>query len=61
MSSSVNPGRQENPTQSLAFRAHLEKILASELFSHAESLSRLLRFVVERTLDGQSDQIKEYT
>ncbi|MFN0170341.1 MAG: hypothetical protein ACKV22_28310, partial [Bryobacteraceae bacterium] len=37
------------------------KILASELFSHAESLSRLLRFVVERTLDGQSDQIKEYT
>ncbi|MFN0170339.1 MAG: hypothetical protein ACKV22_28300, partial [Bryobacteraceae bacterium] len=61
MSSSVNKGREGNPTHSPAIRAHLEKVLASELFSHAESLSRLLRFVVERTLDGQSDQIKEYT
>ncbi len=61
MSNPAKKGPEGNPTHSLAVRAHLEKILASELFSHAESLDRLLRFVVERTLDGQSDQIKEYT
>lgn len=40
--------------------AQLEKILASEQFAHAERLSRLLRFVVEETLHGDSGGLKEY-
>jgi len=42
-----------------AIRAQLEQILASEVFSRSERLSRFLRFVVEQTLDGQSGALKE--
>ena len=35
-------------------------MLASPAFVNAGRLSRMLRFVVERTLDGQGDQLKEY-
>ena len=41
-------------------RAALEHVLASQSFVNAGRLSRMLRFVVERTLDGQGDQLKEY-
>ena len=43
-----------------AVRAQLERILASAGFANADRLSRFLRFVVERTLDGEGDQLKEY-
>jgi Tol biopolymer transport system component len=39
----------------------LERILGSEIFRRSERSSALLRFVVERTLDGGADQLKEYT
>ncbi|MGH9463453.1 MAG: TPR end-of-group domain-containing protein [Vicinamibacteria bacterium] len=41
-------------------RAQLERILASETFSQSESLRRFLKYVVERTLAGQADELKEY-
>lgn len=41
-------------------RDALEHVLASPAFVNAGRLSRLLRFVVERTLDGQGDGLKEY-
>jgi hypothetical protein len=41
-------------------RATLDHVLASQAFVNAGRLSRMLRFVVERTLDGQGDQLKEY-
>jgi TolB-like protein/Tfp pilus assembly protein PilF len=41
-------------------RAELDKILASEGFANADSLSRFLRFVVDQSLAGQGDRIKEY-
>jgi TolB-like protein len=41
-------------------RAQLERILASTGFSNSGRLSRFLRFVVERTLEGEGDQLKEY-
>jgi len=41
-------------------REHLEKVLSSRTFSNADRLRQLLRFTVERTLDGGGDQIKEY-
>jgi TolB-like protein len=41
-------------------RGQLDRILASEGFAHADRMSGFLRYVVERTLAGESDQIKEY-
>ena len=43
-----------------AVRTQLERVLASELFSSAGRHSRLLRYLVERTLAGEGDQLKEY-
>jgi TolB-like protein len=49
-----------SPPDGDAVRAQLERILASPGFANAGRLSRFLRFVVERTLDGEGDQLKEY-
>ena len=43
-----------------AVREQLERVLASELFRSAGRHSRLLRYLVERTLAGEGDQLKEY-
>jgi TolB-like protein len=43
-----------------AVLAQLDRILASPGFVNADRLSRFLRFVVERTLAGEGDQLKEY-
>jgi TolB-like protein len=43
-----------------AVSAQLQRILESELFASAGRLSRFLRFTVERTLEGEGDQLKEY-
>ncbi len=40
--------------------AQLELILASDAFANAGRVSRLLKYVVERTLAGDGDQLKEY-
>jgi Tol biopolymer transport system component len=39
----------------------LERVLSSDAFAAAERSRALLRFLVERTLDGHSDRLKEYT
>ncbi|MBI3681277.1 MAG: PD40 domain-containing protein [Acidobacteria bacterium] len=41
--------------------AALDKIRASPGFRNAQRLSRFLQFVVELTLDGKHEEIKEYT
>ena len=41
-------------------QAALDRILASVTFARTERLSRLLRFVVTRTIEGQGEQLKEY-
>jgi adenylate cyclase len=51
--------RMSSPDPS-AIRDALERVLVSPAFVNAGRLSRLLRFVVERTLDGQGDGLKEY-
>jgi TolB-like protein len=43
-----------------AVREQLERVLGAELFSGAGRHSRLLRYLVERTLAGEGDQLKEY-
>ena len=42
-------------------RAELARILDSSTFLNAPILSRLLRHIVERTLEGAADQLKEYS
>lgn len=41
-------------------RTELDRILTSEGFANTGRLARLLRYVVERTLAGEGDQLKEY-
>ena len=48
------------PIPAEAITAELERILGSKGFANAGRLSRLLRYVVERTLAGEADQLKEY-
>jgi TolB-like protein len=38
----------------------LERLLASDPFANAERVSRFLRYVVERTLAGEGDRLKEF-
>ncbi len=42
-------------------RALLEKILGSPGFRNSERMRRFLRIAVERTLDGATDQLKEFS
>ena len=41
-------------------RRQLGRLLASDGFANADRMSRFLRYVVERTLAGESDRLKEY-
>ena len=41
-------------------RLELDRVLASDTFASAARLSRFLRYVVERTLAGEGDGLKEY-
>lgn len=43
-----------------AIGGELEKILAHGLFARSERMSRFLRFAVEQTLHGKSEDLKEY-
>jgi len=52
--------RNQNSAPSDMVRSELEKILRTERFIRSENLSRLLRFIVEHALKGQSDSVKEY-
>lgn len=41
-------------------RAELDRVLSSDVLTGATRLSRLLRYIVERTIAGEGDQLKEY-
>ena len=58
-----NPTRmigRDEPLEPGAVRAQLERILGSKTFSRSPRISRFLTFVVEQTLAGQEDKLKEY-
>lgn len=57
---SADTGRMLPTPEADAVRAQLDRILASPGFANADRLRRFLRFVVERTLDGEGDTLKEY-
>lgn len=56
----ISAASQEAIRSAASARAQLEKILASTTFHDAELLSRFLRYVVEHTLAGDGNQLKEY-
>ncbi len=42
-------------------RAQVERILQSETFRSAEVLRHLLRFLADKSIEGEADQLKEYS
>ena len=50
----------ESDVPSALVRAELDRILASEVFSRSDRLSAFLHFIVEQTLAGQGDSLKEH-
>jgi hypothetical protein len=50
----------ESYDMAAAVRAQLDKILSSRSFSGADRATGFLRFVVDKTLAGEADQLKEY-
>ena len=44
-----------------AIRGHLADVVASSVFSKADRISRFLRYVVETSLEGRTNQISEYS
>src|SRR5580700_5318662 len=57
----VAAGVPETDVERVAIQAQLERILANPLFKHSKRYPALLRYVVERTLDGHPDELKERT
>ena len=49
----------QRPVPAALVRSQLENVLASELFSRSERLSAFLRFVVDETLNGRGETLKE--
>ena len=56
-----SPSASECALSPESIRAQLARILRSQLFSNAPSLIRLLRHVVEHTLEGNAGELKEYS
>lgn len=54
------PGHNSAGPTAEQVRAQLERIISSKPFIQSQRLCRFLRITVERTLDGEADQIKEY-
>lgn len=51
----------ETPIDRAGVLAELEKILSDPAFKRADRSSTLLRFLVEQTLEGRAERLKEYT
>jgi hypothetical protein len=54
----VQPATQE---ERKAIQAQLERILSSSVFRNSKRYASVLKYLVERTLEGAGDQIKERT
>src|SRR5271154_751896 len=55
---SVNPG-QTGDIDRAAIEEQLERLLSNRHFSHSRRFPAFLRFVVEKTLSGSTDAVKE--
>ena len=52
--------KADSPIPVEAVRTQLERVLSSRAFSSSERLSQFLRFVVEESIRGQADALKEW-
>ena len=52
-------GSASTPTSSAAVQAQLERIVASTSFRNSKRYPALLRYVVEKTLEGNASELKE--
>lgn len=57
----VTPIALKTEAERSAIQEQLERILANPLFKNSKRYPNLLRYVVERTLDGHSRELKERT
>jgi len=57
----MTPVAVDTTVASSAVLEHLEKVLSSEVFRTAGRSSKLLRFLVEETVAGRADRLKDYT
>src|SRR3954470_17056979 len=58
---SVAAAVSEMEVDRAAIQAQLERLLANPLFKNSKRYPNLLRYVVERTLDGHPEELKERT
>ncbi len=49
------------PLANEAIEAEIERILESDTFRNTDALRRLLRFLADKMLSGEADQLKEYS
>ena len=61
MHSEVEREWQVISPHAIAIRAELDRILSSAPFRNSKRYSALLKYLVDHTLDGQADQLKERT
>jgi hypothetical protein len=52
---------QTGPVTPEALAAEIERIIESNTFRNSEALRRLLRFLTDKMLSGDADQLKEYS
>src|SRR3954471_22351448 len=50
-----------SPVEPGAIREQLDRVLSSAVFRRAERSSALFKFIVDQTLDGRANRLKEYT
>jgi TolB-like protein len=55
----MQPVERQRQEESIRVRRELEKVLESVLFTRSDQLSRFLRFVVERHVQGRHEELKE--
>ena len=56
----TSPSASEDPLPPESIRVQLARILRSRTFSNAPTLGRFLNYLVESSLDGSADRLKEY-
>ena len=61
MSSSTSPRETFSHEEKLAAEAQVERLLATQFFNHSRRFPSFLRYVVEQTLAGNSENLKERT
>jgi len=63
MGAAIDGNKREtvSPDAQAAVKEQLERLLASPYFSHSKRFPNFLRFVVQHTLAGEADDIKERT